>query len=124
MVWVGLAQVDRAVVLAWHRSTNWQANYLDSRLNSDEPCEDIPFEEDLDRGESTLMQQANIFIQTIGNQDFFERLSFLGDLQLRISVAAFEIKVEVTHQSVHCGVGSHNLFAQDEAPIRSQRVVK
>jgi hypothetical protein len=73
--------------------------------------------------EAALLEERRVFFRAIGDQDVFQGLALLGDLDLRIAGAPLHLVVVLDEEPVQDRVLGGDLLDQDQAAILVQAIV-
>src|SRR5262245_1363278 len=69
-------------------------------FDGDDAAEVVPLEEDIEVLEAAAAKQTKIFVEVIRNEDVFERLAFLRDFDLAVTLAFLHCVVVVDEEPV------------------------
>ena len=89
-------------------------------FDGDKGDEIKPLKEGLHACKSGLQQEFPVFFNGEGDQDIFQGLSFLGDLQFRIAALQLELMVDIDIFTVEQRVVGDLFFAEDQDAAGSQ----
>ena len=74
-------------------------------------------------GKSCLVQARLVAGHSVGAQDIFQQRTFLTDLQLAVTIGAFEIQVQINDEIADGLILELEFFAQDQEPAGAQTLV-
>src|SRR6185436_4611554 len=84
-------------------------------LHRHQSAEVVPLEEDVHLAEAVPRQQLPVLLQPVGDEDVFERLALLGDLQVRVPVPLLQLVVVLDEQAVERAALAEDLLDEDQA---------
>src|SRR5688572_32100002 len=86
-------------------------------LDSNDAAEVVPLEENVHVLESDMAEQPLVLLETVRDEDVFQRLALLSDFQIAVALAAFHLVVVVDEQPVERGMLAEDLLHQQEATV-------
>ena len=81
--------------MPWVSATTPEDRGAGDSLHGDDGAKVVPLEEHIHVTKAGLEQQFAVLQQLVGNEHVLERLALLGDLEIAIAAAAFEVIVEL-----------------------------
>src|SRR5688572_13165919 len=86
-------------------------------LDSNDAAEVVPLEENVYVLESDMAEQPLVLLETVRDEDVFQRLALLRDFQVAVALAAFHLVIVVDEQPVERGMLAEDLLHQQEATV-------
>src|SRR6187455_1660355 len=93
---------------------------MSSLLQGDQSGKVVPLEERVGLVEAVSLEQVDVLLDPVGNEHVLERLSLLGDLGVRVAIAALHLVVELDERPVQPSLLADDLLDQDQASARTQ----
>src|SRR4029079_10765413 len=86
-------------------------------LDSNDPAEVVPLEEDVHVLESDMAEQPFVLLEAVRAKDVLQRRETLRDLHVAVALAPFHLVIVVDEQPVERGMLAEDLLHQQEAAV-------